>query len=89
MLIHEATFLEKGTIPNTKPNRNQHSYLEEVLEMVASSDVEELILGHFSSRYTHTEILEKVRQGCQKYNLKIPVHCVLPGQKRQYQLTLK
>lgn len=61
--------------------QGKHSYLEEVIEMVASTQVEQLILGHFSSRYSPTEIDEAIDFFCKKYGLTIPVFRVLPGEK--------
>ncbi len=77
VLIHEATFLE--AVNNPKKDRNQHSTLEEVFEMVANIKLEVLILSHFSSRYSPAEIDAKIRSLSKKYQLKIPVYRILPG----------
>ncbi|OQP43178.1 RNAse Z [Niastella yeongjuensis] len=78
ILIHEATFLlDDDTI--TRPN-HRHSYLDEVMEMVSGSNIEQLILGHFSSRYSDEEIDERILQLCNRYAINIPVFRVLPGQ---------
>lgn len=76
ILIHEATFLEA---PKKSKRGNVHSVLEEVIDMVAQSQVKQLILGHFSMRYGKEEIEQAVQQLCQQYQLSIPVFCVLPG----------
>ena len=86
ILIHEATFLKKGSIPNFDATRNQHSYLDEVLIMAANSNIEQLILGHFSSRYTNEEIVKAVEEGCQKYKVTCSVQCVLPGMIKRLRL---
>lgn len=78
VLIHEATFI--GEVVNKKENRHPHSRLEEVMEMVASIDVGQLILGHFSSRYSAEQIDSAIKNMCDKYAINIPVHRVLPGQ---------
>ncbi|MGH1337422.1 MAG: MBL fold metallo-hydrolase [Aureispira sp.] len=76
VLIHEATFLEA---PAKNKRGSVHSVLEEVIDMVAQSQVQQLILGHFSMRYSKQEIEQAVQQLCQQYQLHIPVFCVLPG----------
>lgn len=78
VLIHEATFLrdEEGKV---SPHGNKHSYLEEVMEMVSGIHVEQLILGHFSSRYSPEQIDRRILELCEKYAINIPVFRVLPG----------
>ena len=56
ILIHEATFLDNGEPVKTRDYGNKHSCLEEVMEMVSSIHIGQLILGHFSSRYSPEEI---------------------------------
>lgn len=80
ILIHEATFLDHSVKTNKGRKKNAHSVLEEVLEMVAASNVEQLILGHFSSRYSKEQIKQAVRNLAQKYALNIPIFCVFPGE---------
>ncbi|MFK8103461.1 MAG: MBL fold metallo-hydrolase, partial [Saprospiraceae bacterium] len=77
VLIHEATFLE--AVKDSKRNRNKHSTLEEVFEMVANINLEVLILSHFSSRYSAAEIDAKICSLSKKYQLKIPIYRILPG----------
>lgn len=79
ILIHEATFLnnEESSI---KKHGNSHSTLEEVIKMVSEIKVETLVLGHFSSRYSQAEIDTTIQKLYSKYNLKIPVFRILPGQ---------
>lgn len=79
VLIHEATFLTSNEIESDNPKRNKHSSLDQVVEMVAASDVRHLILGHFSSRYSYEQIDEAIKQECERVDLKIPVYRVLPG----------
>jgi ribonuclease Z len=79
-LIHEATFLEnEGQVLNSE-HLSKHSTLEQVLNMVAQTDVEQLILGHFSTRYDAAQIDERIQECIQKLGIKIPVHRILPGQ---------
>ncbi|MFT5645502.1 MAG: ribonuclease Z [Aureispira sp.] len=80
ILIHEATFLDPSVKTNKGRKKNEHSILEEVLEMVAASKVEQLILGHFSSRYSKEQIEQAVKTLAQKHALNIPIFCVLPGE---------
>jgi len=48
--------------------------------MVSGIHIEQLILGHFSSRYSPEEIVRGVREMCEKYAINIPVRVVLPGE---------
>jgi len=57
-----------------------HSTLEEVMEMVSGIHIGQLILGHFSSRYSPDEIVKAVRGLCSRYAISIPVRLVLPGE---------
>jgi len=77
-LIHEATFLKEENGLNRSSNK--HSYLGEVMEMVAGSNIEQLILSHFSSRYSKQEIDEAIKKQIKKYGIKIPVFRILPGE---------
>ena len=80
ILIHEATFLTKEEQEGlAKQGKNKHSNLEEVLRMVTELNIETLILGHFSSRYSSSEIDSKIKMLCNELNVKIPVFRVLPG----------
>jgi ribonuclease Z len=80
LLIHEATFLGgKEDVPLRK-HGNRHSTLEEVMDMVSNIHIEQLILGHFSSRYSTEQIDRRILQLCDKYSINIPVFRILPGQ---------
>ncbi|MCH2224856.1 MAG: MBL fold metallo-hydrolase [Crocinitomicaceae bacterium] len=79
ILIHEATFIESIDQGNVSPHGNKHSTLEQVLEMVTHTNVEQLILSHFSSRYSSEQIDKSIRSLCTKFNIKIPVRRILPG----------
>jgi len=81
-LIHEATFLRDDEIQSDNPRRNKHSSLEQVLAMVAGSNIKRLILGHFSSRYDNADIDAAIKRGCQKHGITIPVYRILPGWKK-------
>lgn len=80
ILIHEATFLTNEEFAELDTNRNRHSTLEAVLQIVADLRIDTLILGHFSSRYSHPEIDEAIRRFCKQFGVKIPVYRLLPGQ---------
>jgi len=80
ILIHEATFLDNGEPVKTRDYGNKHSCLEEVIEMVSSIHIGQLILGHFSSRYAPEEIDRAIKDLCEKYAINIPVRRVLPGE---------
>jgi len=74
ILIHEATFLDSQGDRLQVNARNKHSSLEEVLEMVANIKVEQLILGHFSLRYSQELIDNEITRLCQHFGIKIPVY---------------
>ncbi|HEY6901497.1 MAG TPA: MBL fold metallo-hydrolase [Puia sp.] len=80
ILIHEATFLGNGEEIKPRTYGNKHSTLEEVMEMVSGLQLGQLILGHFSSRYSPEEIDKAIRGFCEKYAINFPVHRVLPGE---------
>ena len=48
--------------------------------MVSSIHIGQLILGHFSSRYSPEEIDRAIKGLCEKYAINIPVRRVLPGE---------
>ena len=78
ILIHEATFLRDDE-DKIHTHGNKHSYLEEVMEMVSGANVEQLILGHFSSRYSPELIDRRILELCNQYAINKPVFRVLPG----------
>ena len=80
ILIHEATFLQDDPSIIDKDRMNKHSFLPDVIKMVAESKIEKLILGHFSSRYSAEQIDEAIKINCEKYGIKIPVYRLLPGE---------
>ena len=80
ILIHEATFLTSAEIDPDNPRRNKHSSLEQVIAMVARTNIQHLILGHFSSRYDHREIDKAIERQCVFHDIKCAVYRVLPGE---------
>jgi len=79
ILIHEATFLAGDESGSVKRHGNKHSTLDDVLEMVSKTNIQRLVLGHFSSRYSNEMILQQVAELKKKLGIQIPIHCVLPG----------
>lgn len=79
ILIHEATFLDKEEKLKHNTRGNLHSNLEEVMERIRDMNIETLILGHFSSRYSSEQIDNKIRQMIRTFDIKIPVYRLLPG----------
>lgn len=79
ILIHEATFLDGGGKRRHNTRGNLHSNLDDVMAMAAEMNIETLILGHFSSRYTHQQIDDKIKSLARDLRLKIPVYRLLPG----------
>ena len=80
ILIHEATFLTEAEIDPENPKRNKHSSLDQVMKMVAGSQIRTLILGHFSSRYSHDQIDEAIAREMRQHGISIDVRRILPGQ---------
>lgn len=79
ILIHEATFLASEGDVKVIAHKNKHSKLEEVMDMVSHIHVEQLVLGHFSSRYSAEQIDRSIKDLCDKYAINIPVFRLLPG----------
>jgi ribonuclease Z len=80
VLIHEATFLGGPEDNKIFLHGHKHSTLEEVMEMVSGLTIEQLILGHFSARYSPEQVDQKIISLCEKYAITIPVHRILPGE---------
>jgi len=78
-LIHEATFLSADELDDDNPFRNKHSSLDQVMKMIADSNVQRLLLGHFSSRYSAEEIDEAIKKECKSNSISIPVYRIHPG----------
>lgn len=79
VLIHEATFLTCDEIEPDNPKRNKHSSLDAVMEMVKDSEIETLILGHFSSRYSNEQIDDAIKREIARCGIKIPVKRIYRG----------
>lgn len=84
VLIHEATFLRRDELNRGTAARNQHSSLDAVMEMVADSRVEHLILGHFSSRYDDAEIDAAIKHEKERCGIQIPVDVIHPGRVARF-----
>lgn len=80
ILIHESTFLSSNVFTEDDPRNNKHSLLEDVLKAVSKINIQLLILGHFSSRYTATEIDDCIIKSCRQYHISFPVIRLLPGE---------
>jgi ribonuclease Z len=78
-LIHEATFLNRNDVKE-RTTGNQHSTLEEVMAMVSELNIAQLVLGHFSPRYTAEQIKAAIREQCALHKIQIPAYAVLPGE---------
>jgi ribonuclease Z len=84
ILIHEATFLTRDDLNPADLNRNQHSSLDAVMEMVSESSIGTLILGHFSSRYSEEQIDEAIDREINRCGIKFPVKRVYPGNVAEF-----
>jgi ribonuclease Z len=80
ILIHESTFLNDKDSSTIQTHGNRHSKLEEVFEMVSQLQIEKLILGHFSSRYSQEQIDRNILELSNKYAVSFKVYRLLPGQ---------
>lgn len=78
ILIHESTFLSAADAGD-RANRHHHSSLEDVLRMAKEASPKQLVLMHFSSRYSKDEITEAIRDGAAKVGLNFPLFAILPG----------
>ena len=80
ILIHEATFLNRNEFTDDDPRSSGHSVLENVIKAATDINIEHLVLGHFSSRYSHEEIDNCIKECCKKYNVAFKIFRILPGQ---------
>ena len=78
VLIHEATFLSSNVFSDDDPRNSKHSLLEDVLAAAKDIDIELLVLGHFSSRYTAEEIDHCITTCSNDLTLPSPVVLLLP-----------
>ena len=80
ILIHEATFLRtEMSLPEDK-RYDKHSTITEVLTMVKEINIGNLILNHFSTRYSREDIDNSVRKLIKDLGIKIPVYLIYPGE---------
>ena len=77
VLIHEATFI--GSAMKGETHGNTHSFLKDVMKLAAESNLEALVLSHFSPRYAQDEIDKAIRRWCDEFRIAIPVWRILPG----------
>ncbi len=80
VLIHEATFLSNNVFTEDDPRNSKHSLLEDVLQAASQINIQLLVLGHFSSRYTAQEINDCIVKCCQEHAVSFPVIRLLPGE---------
>lgn len=72
LLIHEATFLDDG-----ERGKEIHATVSETVATAAASRAAQLLLFHFSTRYSASDIFKAVRAEVAKAGLDIPVHIML------------
>ena len=80
VLIHESTFLSSNVFTEDDPRNNKHSLLEDVLQAASQINIQLLVLGHFSSRYTRQEIDACITKCCRQFSISFPVIRLLPGE---------
>jgi ribonuclease Z len=88
VLIHEATFLKKSELHSGR-ERNKHSSLEELIPMVKQAGINQLLISHFSSRYSEEEITSDLSRLIEEHELKIPVSLILPGRTFSIELEIE
>ncbi|MFK7798392.1 MAG: ribonuclease Z [Aureispira sp.] len=54
LLYHEATFLQEALV---QAEKTQHTTAQEAGQLAAAAQVKQLVLGHFSARYTNLQLL--------------------------------
>ena len=86
ILIHESTFLRREELGEGRRDRNLHSSLDAVMEMVSEAELQHLILGHFSSRYADTQIDEAVAKEAARCGVDVPISIIYPGRVARFQL---
>ena len=69
-------------------NKHRHCLLPDVLAMAAELECRTLVLGHFSTRYSHEQILEAMELERAHANYKGEVRLTLPGAIAQYRVML-
>lgn len=80
VLIHESTFLSSNVFTEGDPRNSKHSLLEDVLQAASQINIQLLVLGHFSSRYTTPEIDNCIIKFCRQHAVSFPVIRLLPGE---------
>lgn len=80
VLIHESTFLKSESDSQIESRENKHSRIDEVLQMVKEIKISNLILNHFSCRYSREQIDSTTRKLIDYYKIKIPVYLIYPGE---------
>ena len=68
VLLHDATFLSEEDRDD-----DTHATVDEVLRVASQANVATLGLFHFSARYRHQQIMEKIQQAVRLHKIKIPV----------------
>ena len=72
LLIHEATFLDDG-----ERGREIHATVSEALSAAAAAHAAELLLYHFSTRYSPPAIFKALREEAQKISIDIPISVLI------------
>ncbi len=78
-LIHESTFLNHADA-GERGDRHQHSVLGDVLRLAHEVRPERLVLNHFSSRYSLSDIMAAIQTEARAINLPVPIFIIPPGE---------
>ena len=79
ILLHEATFLRAADIERGPERTQQHSCLDEVLDLARAARPERLVLTHLSPRYGEDEAREAIARTAREMRVPCPIWLVPPG----------
>lgn len=73
VLLHDATFVEE----NDREEKT-HATIDEVVRLAIDANVSCLALFHFSSRYSHQQVKQKIQELIAKYQTNISINYIYP-----------
>ncbi|WP_372371089.1 MBL fold metallo-hydrolase [Candidatus Uabimicrobium sp. HlEnr_7] len=73
VLLHDATFV----LENDREEKT-HATIQEACQLAIEAEVASLALFHFSSRYSHQQVKDKIQQMITENNIQFPIHYIYP-----------
>lgn len=73
VLLHDATF-----VLDDDREENTHATVAEACQLAIKAQVACLALFHFSSRYSHQQVKDKIYEIIAANNIEIPIHYIYP-----------